>query len=122
MTEPPDAKKQRVRLSRDAKLNLIIDVENGASPVDIAKKWGINPSTVSKFMAEKEIIRAEPKPHSSKYNNLDEALLLWFIGKRDKGIPFSGPLLHSKAIDLANMVGLPPPTMDSLTNSSKDTK
>ena len=111
MTEPPDAKKQRVRLSRDAKLNLIIDVENGASQVDIAKKWGINPSTVSKFMAEKEIIRAEQKPHSSKYNNLDEALLLWFIGKRDKGIPFSGPLLHSKAIDLANMVGLPPPTM-----------
>ena len=37
MTEPPDAKKQRVRLSRDAKLNLIIDVENGVYQVDIAR-------------------------------------------------------------------------------------
>ena len=72
MTEPPDAKKQRVRLSRDAKLNLIIDVENGASQVDIAKKWGINLSTVSKFMAEKEIIRAEQKPHSPTMGFIDK--------------------------------------------------
>ena len=42
---------------------------------------------------------------SSRYEDVDEALLKWFHVARDQKVPVSGPLLLSKAKEFAEKLG-----------------
>ena len=41
----------------------------------------------------------------AKHENVEEALLRWFIGARSENVGLSGPILMSKAEDLAKGLG-----------------
>ena len=99
-----------MRLSIPEKRKLAEDVENGMSHKEVAEKYGIQRNTVSSILKKKEDLMQEKK-HKSKFDNLDDALFLWFWEKRHQGLTISGPLLLAKAQELASKTGQDKPTM-----------
>jgi hypothetical protein len=97
------AKRKRVDLDLNAKINTLKQVDGNVKRKDIADKYGIRVSTVA------ELIKIHDKLEryfhssfaasnckrmlSSSYVNVADALLNWFKQKRFLGMPVSGPML-----------------------------
>ena len=107
-------KPKRKGLSVTAKMEIIKAVESGRKKGDIAREFGIAPSTLSTILKNKsdiktkfELAKFEPtrqRFRNATYEDVEEALLRWFNANRAKNLPINGPLLREKADQLATLV------------------
>ncbi|XP_033739299.1 tigger transposable element-derived protein 6-like [Pecten maximus] len=100
----------------ETKYQAILAVERGdRSKSDIAREFGIPSNTWSTWLKSKEKIvtiysnnglsPARKRMRTAKFDDIDAALLKWFTYARDHNLPISGPMLKSKASDLAEKIG-----------------
>lgn len=109
-------KRKRVVISIEQKIEAIYRLENGEVLKKIAEDLNVGTSTVSDWKKNKDdLIKFATKTASStvprktmkKFENeeLNEALFLWFMQEREKGIQLTGPLIQEKARALASLFG-----------------
>ena len=106
---PPEKKRKTISLAR--KVDILHEVESGEKKGDIAKKFEIQPSTLSSILTQKEIVLMKwsgsgsvsqrKKIRSVIYENVDQTLLKWFTLQRSRDVPISGPLMQEKARQFA---------------------
>ena len=112
---------RRTTLSLKEKIDLLneIDKESNTSHRFLSKKLGLSKSYIGKILCAKDGLRKDfakctengegsknrKRPRECKDSEVDEALKLWFINARERGLPCSGPLLKAKAEDLARNLG-----------------
>ena len=110
---------KRKTLSLKEKIGLLddIDKETNKSHRHLSKKLGLSKSYIGKILLSKDSLRAEwahciekgqkdrKRNRECKDSEVDEALKLWFVEARNRGLPCSGPLLRAKAEDLAKSLG-----------------
>ena len=104
------AKRKRVVLTIQQKLEVIKLLDSSISYTIICEKFGIGRSTVSdnrekllKFNMELKEMGTKRDVKVMKLGDdplLDKAVYVWFRQKRMEGVPVSGPLLCEKAMDL----------------------
>ena len=82
-------------------------IERGVPKKVVAAEYNVPRNTISTWLKNKEKIvkafeggnnRSSQKLKSSNYDNLDQAVYMWFVKTRDEGIPVNGPVLKEKAI------------------------
>lgn len=98
-------------LNLNQKKLIIAQVKKGdKSKGQIAKEWGIPPSTLSTYIKnEKKILqdcdskkcKLSKRLKSLKYPEVNKCVLKWFKQQRNKNIPISGPLIKAKAEEFA---------------------
>ena len=108
------AKRKRVVLTLEIKLEILNRLSKGVSQAQLAKEYGIGKTTVFDLKKNEDKIKAfavsmdnlsvckkqRKTMRMADDDKLDEALFLWFVQKRSQGMPISGPLLCEKAIQL----------------------
>ena len=99
-------------LSIKDKVEILKSLEKRASEYGakgkIAKEFGIASSTLSTMIKDKERIFAafeqsafEPnrkRLRTAAFEDVEEALVLWFKGIRSQNIPISGSIIRAKAL------------------------
>lgn len=107
-------KRKRVVLSLENKIDIVNRLKNGESELKVAADYDIGRTTVigirkdaDKLLSHVSTMTSldgnakKRKTMKSAYNEeLDAALYLWFLQNRSLGIPMSGPILTSKALEL----------------------
>lgn len=109
--ESSNRKRKRDVVTIETKLQIINELNKGASAVGLSNKYGIprttindlkkNAKQIEKFASQMQCVRgAKKRKVLSKATNetLDEAIYLWFIQRRSEGVPLSGPLISEKAL------------------------
>ncbi|XP_038067132.1 uncharacterized protein LOC119737109 isoform X2 [Patiria miniata] len=106
-------------LSIAEKVQFIAEVENRGfkSKTDIAKEWGMHPSTLCTIMKNKGMVLeqfqnqsvapARKRMREAAMPEVEEALLTWYKAARAMNIPVSGPICKEKARYLAKKIGFP---------------
>ena len=114
----PEAKRERIVLSLEKKLQVIDYIDQGFSRSRVSEMFGIEKSTISNIKKSKEKLRVfcttmddlsvstKGRKVMQKANDsaLDEALYLWFLQQRLLGAPISGPILCEKALQLFRQI------------------
>lgn len=104
---------KRKAVCLDTKLEVIKALESGQKKSEVAKQFNLVYSTVNTIWCarakietacEKNQNRQTKKLRKPSHEDLDEALLKWFIQQRSFNIPVSGPILKIKADQLAGML------------------
>ena len=107
----PSAKRRRLVLSVEDKLDILKLIEAGTSHSIIADRYGIGKSTVGDIKKNKsrlEVFKKKTEDMGMKkacqkvmkfgeYKELDEALHIWFRQQRELDHPVSGVILQEKA-------------------------
>lgn len=106
---PPEKKRKTISLA--TKVDILQAVERGDKKGDIAKKFEVQPSTLSTILNQKEKVMEEwsrsgsasqrKKIRGVTYDDIDQALFQWFTQHRACGVPISGPLMLEKAREFA---------------------
>lgn len=96
------------------KLKIIQEARTGKPKKDIAKKYGLAPSTLStilknkeknfKFAANNENLNWK-KLRRTKYEEIDKSTLKFVKFSRERNLPVSGNILKEKAIDFSKTMG-----------------
>lgn len=117
MSKPP-AKRRRIELTLEDKINLIKDSESFPKPSQksLSEKFGVGKTTVSDILKRKSEYLANYENNDnlkkfrfgnkSKHDNLNDLMWDWFRQARDKAIPISGPILQSKALEFASQLDI----------------
>lgn len=93
---------------------MIEAVSSGRKKTDVAKDYGVSPSTLSTILKNKENIlkTKDSGPCSqrkrlkcSPYEEVEKTLYTWFLDIRARNIPVSGATLQHKAKDIASLLG-----------------
>jgi transposase len=100
-------------LSNEEKKSLLHNIEQypGYSQRQVSAMLGVPKSTIARLMSQKSVIEnnndyiTQKRKRMSKDDEVDRALLQWFREARSRDISISGPLLKTKAEDLANQLG-----------------
>ncbi|KAL7298934.1 hypothetical protein TKK_0008035 [Trichogramma kaykai] len=99
-------------LSIGEKFNLIKELEKGQlSKKEVATKFDIKLSTLSGILKNKEnVLNAfeienanRERKRGAEYDDIEEALILWFEQARQNDIPISGPIIQEKALSYAKL-------------------
>jgi len=108
-------KRKRVDLDFSSKMDIIKLIDAKSKRKDIADKYGIDVSTISKFYKNREKITKDfhssllaadcKRMRTSVYTDVEEALLKWFKTLAAQ-LPISGPMLAEIAESLAKEMGL----------------
>jgi hypothetical protein len=111
-----EEKKKRKQFSLDEKKKILEEIDRGMKKGDVARKYGISPSTLSTFLKDRDKIEKSIQsdaigPQSKKIrtaNNedVDKAVYRWFLDTRSKNIPVNGPLLCERARSFARSFGV----------------
>ena len=106
---------KRKQFSIDVKYKALKDVENGEKKSKIAARLGIVHNTLSTWIKDKDKIiiayeSCETGPKRKKlrapdYDDVDGALLSWFMDAKKRNLPISGPILSAKALEIAAELG-----------------
>ena len=105
-------KAKRKSLTVEKKLKLLIEVDKGRKKKDICVEFGIlktTLSTIQKNRAQYECTDLAPsgkKLQGAKHSDVDKALLIWMRQALAMGTPVNGPLLKTKANNLAQSLGI----------------
>lgn len=106
------SKRKRVVISFADKLAAIKQVEEGCLLKTVAANYGVGVSTVSDWVKSKpkfleQVVKNGNRKtlKTSDFENVNEALFMWFTQQREKGMPLTGPLLQEKAKMLAELLG-----------------
>ena len=105
---------KRKNVSIETKIQALQELTSGVkSKSQVAKEYGVPPSTLSTWIKNKDTILQtdtgaprRKRVRTSKHSDVESALILWFKDKRSQNIPLSGPMLQQKAIDLAKSLGV----------------
>ncbi|XP_025243377.1 tigger transposable element-derived protein 6 [Theropithecus gelada] len=107
--------KKRRQFSLEEKMKVVEAVDSGKRKGDVAKEFGITPSTLSTFLKdrtkfEKKVREASVGPQrkrmrSALYDDIDKAVFAWFQEIHAKNILVTGSVIRKKALNLANMLG-----------------
>ena len=101
----------------ETRYRAIIEVEQnpGVTKSSIAKKYGVPPNTLSTWLKNKDKYKSSfetstfgPKSkrmRTAKYEDLEQAVDIWFREARAANIPISGPIIMAKADQLAEKMG-----------------
>ncbi|MPC31054.1 Tigger transposable element-derived protein 4 [Portunus trituberculatus] len=109
--------RQELTIANKAKLIEQVESRGARKKADIAREWGLRPSTLSTIMKNKEKILTQFKSQryavgrrrmrTAAYPDVEEALLMWFRYARAAGIPITGPVLQGMGVTLAQELGHP---------------
>ena len=108
---PWPAKRKKIVLNIEQKLEVIDLLQKGASYSTVADKYGIGRSTIADIRKSAEKLRSfkqrmtemgvkDVKVKAMKigaHEKLDEGLYIWFRQQREKDVPVTGVLLQEKA-------------------------
>ncbi|XP_043838999.1 tigger transposable element-derived protein 6 [Dromiciops gliroides] len=107
--------KKRRQFSLEEKMKVVEAVDSGKRKGDVAKEFGITPSTLSTFLKdrakfEEKVREASVGPQRKRmrnalYDDIDKAVFAWFQEVHAKNILVSGSVIRKKALNLANMLG-----------------
>ena len=84
-------------------------IANKVSREEVCKKYGICNATITNIVKCEEEIKSDclkrdkKRNRDCKYAELEKYLFEWFLEKRRLDVPINGPILCSKAVDLAAM-------------------
>ena len=110
-------KQKSLSLKDKVQILKAVDSRSGqrGSKGQIAKEFGIANSTLSTIIKDKEKIlnafdEAAFEPQRKRlrtvvYDDVEEALLVWFKSVRGKNVPVTGAVLQTKASELAKELG-----------------
>lgn len=107
-------KRKRCALSVEVKRKIIKSVEDNPTKkkTEIAKDFGIPPSTLATILKSKEkfeegsgLSLKSKKLKSCEFKDLEECVLKWLKQCRDKNVPIGGPILQEKAQQFAVELG-----------------
>ncbi|KFD66309.1 hypothetical protein M514_21596 [Trichuris suis] len=105
---PP--RKKRTCLSLREKVDVLEALERGKSGVSLSQKYGVNASVISRMKRQKDAILSHARKtkeagcsnrkmlRTSKFEEMEEALYVWFLQNRTAGNPVSGPSLCEKTL------------------------
>ncbi|XKL60101.1 hypothetical protein PGB90_001117 [Kerria lacca] len=109
MSENQDKKRKKKVISIDEKYEAIQRLDAGESAVKIAEDLGVGRSTVGDWKKNRDEIERWCSVHAgssgskpvkkrktmkkSEYDRVSEALFIWFVEKRERDVPISGPIL-----------------------------
>lgn len=109
--------RQELTIANKAKLIQQVEARGAKKKADIAREWGVRPSTLSTIMKNKDKILTQFKSQryaagrrrmrTAAYPDVEEALLTWFRHARAAGIPITGPVLQGMGVTLAQELGHP---------------
>lgn len=106
--------KKRKILTLDQKIKVIETSEKeGLSCREIAEKFGVGKTQVSRILSERSEVRKESNTNierkilkrTSEYEEVNSLTLEWFHKARSLGIPVSGPVIKQKALMFASLTG-----------------
>lgn len=107
---------KRKQFSLEEKKTIISEVEKGMKKSDVARKYGISPSTLSTFLKDKESILkklqvqvfdpSRKRIRNAQFQDVDSAVYKWFMDVRSRNIPLSGPLIREKGMKFARMLNI----------------
>ncbi|CAD7675366.1 unnamed protein product [Nyctereutes procyonoides] len=107
--------KKRRQFSLEEKMKVVEAVDSGKRKGDVAKEFGITPSTLSTFLKdrakfEEKVREASVGPQRKRmrnalYDDIDKAVFAWFQEIHAKNILVTGSVIRKKALNLANMLG-----------------
>lgn len=82
-----------------------LSLEFGVGKATIAD-WKKNRSKIEQFCAttSQSTLEKRQTAKQSQFDQVDEALFMWFSQERQKGTPLSGPLIQEKAIHLNKLI------------------
>lgn len=107
-------KKTRKALTVEFKRNVLkcVELNPKKKKIDIAKEFGITPTTLATIIKNKEKFKDEgglpkhcKKAKKGELKDVEEAVLKWFTQCRAKNVPITGPLLQEKAQQFAAQLG-----------------
>ena len=111
------AKRKRVDLDLSVKIKIVQEVDTNIKQKDVAAKFGINVSTVSKLVKNREKIEKDfhssvtssacKRMRTSAYGEIDDALPKWFKQTRSVQMPVSGPMLAEIAERFPKELNMP---------------
>ncbi len=114
------SKRIRTVLSIAQKLEIIAHLDKGKSVQCLMKRFGVGQSTIFDVKYNKESILAFASQMDSKEGStkrktmklvenekLEEAMYVWFIQRRGKGDPISGPMVCEKTLLMNEKLGGP---------------
>ncbi|XP_071513406.1 uncharacterized protein [Panulirus ornatus] len=109
--------RQELTIANKAKLIEQVEARGAKKKADIAREWGLRPSTLSTIMKNKDRIMTQFKSQryaagrrrmrTAAYPDVEEALLTWFRYARAANIPITGPILQGMGVTLAQELGHP---------------
>lgn len=95
------------------KLEAIFRIDKGDTLKNIAAEYGVGVSTVCDWkknrkdiedfcakMVSKDSLKTRSTARKAENENLDDALYMWFMQERERGVPLSGPIIQEKALSL----------------------
>lgn len=95
---------KRKRLSLSDKLKVLQCLDSGQRQVDVAKEYGIAPSTLSMIVKQKSKLEGETLFNPTRkrlsmghFKAVDDAVAVWLRDLRSQNIPVSGPMIQCKA-------------------------
>ncbi len=97
------------------KLQALHALDDGKKMSDVAKQFGVPLSTLSTWKKNRSsledslsnITPDRKRKRTAKFEDVEDALLQWFIGARGQNAPISGPLMKKKAEQLAILMEFP---------------
>lgn len=106
-------RKERKCLQLSEKLTVIKAKESGISAESLAQQYGVDKSTIGRIVRDKTKILESAEKFSSKakkfsstkYDDVNRAVLKWFYSMRRAGIPISGTGIQSQALSFATKFG-----------------
>ncbi|XP_076230936.1 cag [Calliopsis andreniformis] len=111
-------KRKKVIVTMEKKLEALSRIDKGEPLRRVAIDLGVGVSTVSDWKKNREEIEdfcakmlsrdcLGNRGTTKKAKNviLDDALYVWYIEKRENGVPISGPILRKKALTLNKKLG-----------------
>ena len=109
-------KKRRNVLPIKRKYNALQEIMSGISKKSAAKKYGVPKSTVSTWLANRDIILAayesgdinqkRQKMKRAENKDLDKTVYTWFHNTCANNVPVSGVVLKEKALQFAKSLHL----------------
>lgn len=99
-------------LSISEKKRVIQAVEDGQLKKDVAKQFGILPSTLSMILKNKDritgsaLIASRKRSRQGEFPRLEECLLKWIRQCRGQNVPVGGFMLKEKAKSFAQSLGI----------------
>ena len=111
MSSRPPAKRRRVELTIEKKIDLIKESESVPKPTlkILSEKYGVGVSTVSDILKKKIVYKEEfeknlnptkLRTNTCKFDKVNELVWSWFTQARAKSIPVSGIVIREKAVNL----------------------
>lgn len=110
-------KRPHQALSLEKKLEILKELDrSGLTKTEVAKKFNIPKSTLSRILKNKYTIEGAVKNgtftskrmrmRTTPYEELEKVLFVWFKRARSSNFPISGPILEQKAREIALQMGV----------------